>query len=377
MSVFLFSLFKYYELLKKKFNSMKQDSPQFLDYHSIPPNSFDALRLVFASIVVIAHGMYLCDVELFAPYIKYFDTTVAVMGFFILSGYLILSSALKSDSFSSYLERRAKRLLPGYVTIVLASALLLVFLSDYGFLEYFSESSWWRYLVYNLTFLNFLQPDLPGVFVDNPGGSAVNGSLWTIKIEVAFYLTVPIIVYIMRLLKSKALVISLLSFLYVFSIIYEKIITEMAISRPSLIPLLHQYPAMLQYFSVGMAAYLFCKKVEIFQRPLVILIGVLFFLERYLFGTTYVWPIGLAILIFCIGFTFKNLLKNILKGSDYSYGIYIFHYPIMQTFVALGFFGKGDWWAFVLYLLTIFVIGWLSWHYLEKPFLHKKRHLIR
>jgi len=54
-----------------------------------------------------------------------------------------------------------------------------------------------KYALANLLFLNFLHPDLPGLFADNRL-HAVNGALWTLKIEVMFSLSVPLLVYAMR-----------------------------------------------------------------------------------------------------------------------------------------------------------------------------------
>lgn len=354
---------------------MKIKETSLLSYSSIPQNSFDVLRLLFAAIVVIGHGMHLSGVSDYLPFIPYFDTTVAVMGFFILSGYLILSSALKSKTLMDYYEKRARRLLPAYITIVVLCALLLSLMSDYDIYHYFTHSELWKYLGFNLAFLNFLQPDLPGVFQNNPLSTAVNGSLWTIKIEIAFYLSVPIIVFILKKLAKPAYVLAFLITLYFASILYLYIIDVLIDSHPQWAVLRHQFPAMLQYFSVGMIAYIFFKNTDFFKKPWIVGLGMVLFLEKYVFGTTFLWPVGLAILIFFVGFTFENIGKW-LKGQDFSYGIYIIHYPIAQTMTALGAFYQSTFLVFLLYLIIVLIGSVLSWKYLELPFLKRKRHLI-
>lgn len=81
--------------------------------------------------------------------------------------------------------------------IVVACAAGLVFASDLTPAQYFTDSGLIKYLAANLSFLNFLHPTLPGVFQGqefvNP---AVNGSLWTMKIEWALYLSVPLIYFL-------------------------------------------------------------------------------------------------------------------------------------------------------------------------------------
>lgn len=352
-------------------DSTSYKSSQALAYSAIPHNSFDLLRLVFAGIVVIAHGMYLSGEEIFTSCIPYFDTTVAVMGFFVLSGYLILSSYLRQPQWQVYYKKRALRLLPAYIMIVLCCALLLSTVSTLGMLEYFSDTKWWKYVGYNLVFLNFLQPTLPGVFEQNPMDQAVNGSLWTIKIEVAFYISIPILVYVFRTVRKSIYIKAILLLMYLFSIVYEWKVLELTLSHPQYTSLLNQFPAMLQYFSVGMWAYLFIP-YQWFKQPLTWVIGGLLFLERFVLETTFLWPIGLGILIFCVGFGLKDFAQRLLRGNDYSYGIYILHYPIAQLYTHWGIFKWSAIGGFIIFLITVIILSVLSWHLLEKRFLKKK-----
>jgi len=109
----------------------------------------------------------------------------------VISGLLIYRSYMRSSSPGSYFEKRIRRIYPAYFTVIVVAAIALFPLSVVSASQYFGWG-FWKYLGANLVFLNFLAPTLPGVFTLN-SISAVNGALWTLKIEVAFYLFVPIL----------------------------------------------------------------------------------------------------------------------------------------------------------------------------------------
>src|SRR5581483_10427826 len=156
-------------------------------------NNFDALRLIFASLVVFFHIAVLSAVSSLDWMPRYMSATFAVQAFFVVSGFLVTMSCENSSSLGSYAIKRFRRIAPAYVTVVVGAAILLSFMSALPARQYFSHPDWWRYVGYNLLLSNFNAPDLPGVFQSNPQ-AAVNGSLWTIKVEVGFYLVVPIMV---------------------------------------------------------------------------------------------------------------------------------------------------------------------------------------
>ena len=125
----------------------------------------------------------------------------AVQVFFLISGYLVFSSYEKSSTLKSYFSKRARRIYPAYLFVILAAAFGLYFVSQETLIDYFGLG-WLKYVASNLTFLNFAAPTLPGVFTENPT-PGINGSLWTIKVEVAFYIAVPAIALLMRRLLRK------------------------------------------------------------------------------------------------------------------------------------------------------------------------------
>jgi peptidoglycan/LPS O-acetylase OafA/YrhL len=160
----------------------------------IPPkNNFDLLRFLFAITVFIVHSYQLSGASNLVLFSS-LSSAFSVKSFFVISGFLIFMSYENSKSIRNYFLKRARRIYPAYFFVILLSALLGYFFSSYPLINYFSFE-WLRYIFFNLLYLNFIAPNLPGVF-DGNLMHAVNGALWTLKIEVLFYLSVPLIVYL-------------------------------------------------------------------------------------------------------------------------------------------------------------------------------------
>ena len=160
-------------------------------------NNFDLLRFVFAAMVFFVHAYQLSRAPELAWLSQVFSSGIAVQCFFVVSGFLIFMSYENSASLGQYFGKRVRRIYPAYFTVVVLCALLGVLLSSMSWQDYYASADFYRYLIANLVFLNFIQPALPGVF-DANHLSAVNGALWTLKIEVMFYLSVPVIVWLLR-----------------------------------------------------------------------------------------------------------------------------------------------------------------------------------
>ena len=162
-------------------------------------NSFNFLRLVCCLIVIYEHCVVLSGTD----FPCYDLRGIAVKVFFILSGFWVTQSFLKSDSIKEYAIKRGKKILPQYWMVVLVCAVGLSAFSVLPLREYFCNSVFYKYLAANILTLNFIQPNLPGVFEGLDLNGSVNGSLWTIKIEIGFYILLPFIVFAVKKLCEK------------------------------------------------------------------------------------------------------------------------------------------------------------------------------
>jgi peptidoglycan/LPS O-acetylase OafA/YrhL len=218
--------------------------------------------------------------------------------------------------------------------------------------------------------MNFLQPSLPGVFLEN-NGQAVNGSLWTIKLEIGFYIIVPFLVYIINKLKNRKRINVFLACLYISGYIYNFVCLYLSkkIGNRFIEELAHQLPGFIQYFAVGIFCVINHDFVRKYDKYMVIP-GIIIVSIYYISGNEYLLPIGLGIIIMFLGFNFKNL-NSIGKNGDYSYGVYIYHFPIIQLLISMGYFKINKNITLLIVIGAVFSISYLSWNLLEKKILKK------
>ena len=294
---------------------------------------------------------------------------MAVKAFFVVSGFLIFMSFERSETISSYAKKRFLRIYPAYFTVVILCAIGLIAVSSKDIGDYLSLT-WVKYVFANLTFLNFLQPTLPGVF-DSNKLAAVNGALWTLKIEAMFYLTVPLFVFLFR----KFTHLPILIFVYISSVAYAGYLTA-ATERTGFgfyAELGRQLPGQLSYFMAGAFFYYFLPLFERYIRYFLVA-AVLVLSVNLFFPLPILEPFALATVVVFFGLFLY--MGNFGKYGDFSYGIYILHFPVIQLLL------YSDWsrespWYFLMAVLLITTCGAIAmWHLVEKRFLFRKSHYI-
>jgi peptidoglycan/LPS O-acetylase OafA/YrhL len=334
-------------------------------------NNFDLLRFVFAFIVFLYHAHVLSGRPELSALSRWLSAEFAVDSFFVVSGYLVLMSFDNSTSVGEYASKRARRIYPAYFAVVAFCALAGALLSTLPPREYFS-GSWLRYVAANLAFLNFLGPELPGVFQGNPW-HAVNGALWTLKIEVMFYVAVPLIAIVCtRLGRWQSL-----GVFYVLSVAYALGMEHLAreTGRELFVQLGRQLPGQLSYFLAGAACYYFQDALARHWRwgfPVALLI-LLLPLPRAI--DSVLGPAALGVLVVSLAIR-APYVGNFGRFGDFSYGIYIIHFPVLQTLIAFGVFDGNPYLAVALATVIVLAGAYASWHLVEKPFLRKSSHYV-
>ena len=335
-------------------------------------NNFDLLRLVFASSVFFWHAYVLSQAPALQVFSHVFSANIAVKGFFVISGYLVMMSYENSSSIREYAGKRVRRIYPAYAAVVLVCAAAGTALTVLPLVDY---ASWdlVRYLAANLVFLNFLAPSLPGVFAAQPY-TEVNGALWTLKIEVMYYAFVPVLAWLLARVGRWRVIVAL----YALGVLYSVGMGELYAQTGSgvWLQLQRQLPGQLSYFLVGVALYFLRDRLQRRWKALVIAALTMFVMIMVTgnpFITVLLEPLALGTLVIYAATALPHL-GNFARYGDFSYGVYIIHFPVVQALVASGMFADKPWLAFGASLALVAILSALSWYAVERPFLSRRSH---
>jgi peptidoglycan/LPS O-acetylase OafA/YrhL len=339
-------------------------------------NNFDLLRLLAAWGVLLSHCYALAGVGGKEPLARHLgiDTLggICVSAFFVFSGYLITESWLRSENTWKFVRNRIARIYPGLVVCVLLTVFVLgpaLTSSDIAdFLQHpLSLGYLWTAIGWDIRFY------LPGVFASNPLPSVVNGSLWTIKYELLCYACLLVVGMLPAALKWKALVVACALIVWV-----------------ALRPKFNMWDIDADYggmsvqitklsclFAIG--ACFRCWRDRIPRSALVpllsalgIVVGVLSKSHTSLYAVIYL--ISFAMLALWVALRLRGLPRLPKKMGDWSYGLYLYAFPVQQT---LAYFDLHMTLGFKGYVLAStfasLAAACMSWYFVERWFLNRRR----
>jgi peptidoglycan/LPS O-acetylase OafA/YrhL len=322
-------------------------------------NNFDFIRFVAAVLVIFSHAYPIANgnhgSEPFGLLTKGQSTFghLAVITFFIISGFLITQSFDRSKDLLLFIKARILRIFPGLIIAVLLTVFILgpVF-TTLPLRDYFYNVRTIEYL--KTISLYWIQYDLPGVFEKNIYPVAVNGSLWTLWYEFFFYGVVGFL-GITKLLNKWIVTVGLLLSTFLFSFEVGGF-----------------YVDLFRYFSVGMMFYLFRNKI-ILNGGLAILSLIVVFVSMKTGLFHEFFPVFGSYLVFYLAFNQKLKLNNFGKYGDFSYGLYIYAFPVQQ--IVSNFYGK-DVTPLINFLIAFpvtLIFAIISWSFIERNALKLKK----
>ena len=329
-------------------------------------NSFDFLRYLFAFSLILVHFCTLTETEQFWV----ISGQTRVKAFFTITGFLVVYSYLRRGSLSVYVRKRFLRIVPAYVTVIIVSLIVGSIFSQLPVQQYITDTQTYEFLGANLSFLNYLQPALPGLFTQNYE-TAVNGSLWSMKFEVLFYVLVPFIVWLMRRYHK----LTILAVIFLFHMIWHGILDYLEDHNPDIslyAALNHGSFNTIIYFFSGTVLLLyfdwFCRYVKWILPLTIMLLVAWYFVDFPLLN--YIEPLLFSAVIIGVAYFCRPL--NFLQHHDnISYGLYLYHYPIIQVLVQYKLHQYNIYLAFIVTLLLTILMAALSWRFIEKPLLKK------
>jgi peptidoglycan/LPS O-acetylase OafA/YrhL len=352
-------------------------------------NNFDLIRLLAAAQVAVVHTM--SAFKMYGIHATAFNLGVRMFPgvpiFFVISGFLISKSYERSTSLRDYYRNRCLRIFPA-LWVCLVASLGVILIAGVSVLGPVSSRAWLGWWAAQMSLYQQFGPD----FLKPVGLGSLNGSLWTIPVEIEFYLLLPLIYAVFQLRKRRGDVALL-------ALLAGSIALHWYYCRPSLYP---DPPSVLPgppdhtFLVETVVPYLWMFLVGVLmQRHWTVLRGFLagrahWWLLGYLLicvatkrlhmyvGSADISPLfllPLAGLVLSCAVTRPTLSDRLLRDNDISYGTYIYHVLVLNALLVLGV--EGRFLSALAALGISFGLGAASWWCVERPFLRHKRKSLR
>jgi peptidoglycan/LPS O-acetylase OafA/YrhL len=327
-------------------------------------NNFNLLRLVAAIFVIISHSFGILNKGLQQPALWYSNkhlilSDVGLFIFFSISGFLVTQSLFNSDTMLHYLCKRFLRIVPALAIVNVVCIIMGGFITTLSVGDYYRDKETWMYFLKNTT-LVVNQFTLPGVFTPLSNNS-VNASLWTILLEVKFYLLLLLAAY--PILTRKWLFLALF-ILFQGARVYINLVGKTTIYNIDF----DVYFTYGTYFYLGSLYYCFKDDIPLKWFYANILMAIALLTVFTIFQ-----PITEAIFFaYCILTTGTSKAAISLKDKDFSFGLYLYAFPIQQLVLLCFGYEVNVWLHIVLSVAIAFILAVLSRYFVEKPFLKMK-----
>ena len=323
-------------------------------------NHFNLIRVLAALGVLVSHSFALTGY----PEVLIGGKTsgfLCVAIFFSISGFLITKSWLRSPGITAFTRHRCLRIYPGLWLAVAVTALLIGPLATtLPLAEYFTSFRFWAYLAGSGSLLQVVHR-LPGVFDELVNHSA-NGSLWTLPYELICYAAILAFGILARKNPRRLLVLIVVTLAILLAVAF--LASPPAPERVVRIPLVMERLAeLLPYFFFGALASHApgrCRKLA----PLFLLGMILAIAAGGPGIISLALPATLAPLVITLAYLRNSLLQRYNQIGDYSYGIYLYAFPIQQM-VALNVPDCRPWQNVFYTLPLVLGLAFVSWQWVE------------
>lgn len=329
-------------------------------------NNYQLLRVLAALLIALYHSFYMVLGPLMSEEAYpglYLTSQIVLNFFFVTSGFLIAQSFERRQDLISYGLARCLRLLPGlFVLSVLVCFVLGPLVTDRALSAYFGAPVTWLYV----PFTTFFHPDLvlPGVFSSNPNKDEIVTAIWTLRYEVVCYVVLAFVGVLIGLRKSSLFTLMVAAVLVGYGVItYLSPLRDIAFVN-------HLMHFGLSFF-IGMVCFVYRSDIVLHWG---IGIGALLLaiIGHVSFGK-FAEPLviaAMAYIVLWLAYVPTGLIRRYNKVGDYSYGVYIYHYPVQQSlmFWIGGFSPIG---LFMASMPLVFGLAILSWVFIERPALQR------
>jgi peptidoglycan/LPS O-acetylase OafA/YrhL len=297
--------------------------------------------------------------------------SLAVIGFFVISGFLVTHSLLYSYSYKQYFIKRALRIFPAFWVCLIITA--FVFAPFAYFIEFHTLGNFFGNSPYPpITYVtsNFLllmhQYRIDNIFAHNPDPYTFDSSLWTLFLEAKAYILLAVIGLLGALKKRQYIV-----FITFFSLFIILLADPIIDTSNKFVRLIWDKDFLFYttYFIAGTILFIYRKYIPLNKYLFITLITVAltaFYFHLLHQILTFIAPY----MVIWLALTLP--LQQFTKYGDFSYGIYIYAYPIQQLLIIFH-LNNNLYIYFLLEILVTLLLAITSWYLIESPALNLKK----
>lgn len=330
-------------------------------------NNFDLIRIVTATLVLINHSLSHLELETpgFYTVIQQFPR---VPMFFIMSGYLLSASFERNGELKNYFTNRLLRIYPGLWACLIFTVIVFA-LAGVNFMN--KEAIPWF-------ITQVLGVIWTPAFLNDFGFGSYNGSLWTIVVELQFYLALPVIYFVGTLFSEKFIKSKKTGNLYFYILFGLSFVLAMVLKY---------------YFNYGSDSSPMEKSIRysILPHAYIFMAGILLqrwkiFDSKLIYGKGLYWALGylayvyllpnsdikslvqmliLAPCTIAIAYSLPGIATKYLKNMDLSYGVFMYHGMLLTVLVEFNMI--GSYWYLLLVFVVSYILAYLSYRFVEMP----------
>ena len=330
------------------------------------PGGFDYMRLILALLVICWHSVVTTYGDEFQDEVWGSGWRVAwaviLPMFFALSGFLVAGSLERSKTLVTFLGLRLLRIVPALAGEVTLSALVLgPLVTALPLRSYLSDS---QFIVYFLNILGDIHYKLPGVFLSNPQPGVVNGQLWTVPFELYCYMVLTALA-ITGVFKRRVWLLCFMGGFYALQV-------ANTIFHPRGFGPVGGY-TLIMFFVAGLVLYQYRDKIAWNGALFCLAAGAFLALLTVKNGDRFAALPGAYVTVY-LGLLNPPRDKVLLSG-DYSYGLFLYGYPLQQALMSIGPEVRHWYLNLLLAIPCAAVVAASSWWLIEKPALSLRRYL--
>ena len=339
-------------------------------------NNFDLIRLLASIQVFVMHAFVHLKLSASPGVAEVLNWFPGVPIFFMISGILVTHSFVRLASLKQYFSNRVFRIFPGLWVCLVVSFLFAAWQGDLETRSLFLKTTIWVGL--QGSFFQFVN------FWINPG--VTNGALWSISTELQFYIALPFVaIYGRRFLRGRVdISVALVLFSVTSAMLHQWTLGNQEELLPKLFPTLYASLLANGYlFALGVLAYLWQDKLLPMCRGKFVVFLAIYVILRLILATRglspsmihgslwglVIYPL-LGLVIYSFAHSFQGLSRRVLKGNDFSYGIYIYHMPVIYMSLHMQWEGTR---GLVVTIGMVAFFAALSWFFIERSALKLRR----